>query len=80
MVILFRFLRARGGMVDAADLKSVVRMDVPVQVRPGPPSLKPLTSYTNNFQIRSVRHEKLKKHRVAMRPVQVRPAPPSLKQ
>ena len=28
---------ARGGMVDAADLKSVVRMDVPVQVRPGPP-------------------------------------------
>lgn len=24
-------------MVDAADLKSVVRMDVPVQVRPGPP-------------------------------------------
>gem|GEM_PF-6176881 len=27
-------------MVDAADLKSVVRMDVPVQVRPGPP-IKP---------------------------------------
>ena len=26
-------------MVDAADLKSVVRMDVPVQVRPGPPTL-----------------------------------------
>ena len=33
-------VRARGGMVDAADLKSVVRMDVPVQVRPGPPPLK----------------------------------------
>lgn len=27
-------------MVDAADLKSVVRMDVPVQVRPGPPLSK----------------------------------------
>ncbi len=38
MLIKHKYVRgARGGMVDAADLKSVVRMDVPVRARPGPP-------------------------------------------
>lgn len=37
MVWPFCELWACGGMVDAADLKSVVRMDVPVRVRPSPP-------------------------------------------
>lgn len=35
-------------LVDAADLKSVVRKDVPVQVRPGPPQASaPLISFQN---------------------------------
>ena len=50
-------------MVDAADLKSVVRKDVPVQVRPGPPPF----AHTGFGWLTPVRRPKLLGRRSVLR-------------